>query len=402
MMRSLSCTKRTVDGAGTRSLVRLVSAVAALAAIGSDVLSGQASTAGLLRLGSPTLTVTEPFSEVVAVATLADGRLLVADRRERTFYLVTRDGRSVTPFGRNGNGPNEYQGAFGIVRMPGDTLALYGGLQRFLRVTPNGTFAEALTVPQSALRGGFGPAGGVDASGALYWIGDVVGTSNGQSKRNQLHIVRRWRPGAERIDSVARVADHAPAMHQHRFHPFAERDAWVVAPDGRVGVLSAAEYRLRWFKDGRFVSEGPALPFERVPVTAADRATFRLTAARQPAGGMRATGPRGEESAPSAAAIRRMEEYYPDASFPAVRPPFIEGGAHLTPGGDVWVVRAGPASARAVTVDVLTATGELRARLTLPEGRRLVGVERSGIHLARVDDDGLQWLERYDWPSGLK
>jgi hypothetical protein len=31
-----------------------------------------------------------------------------------------------------------------------------------------------------------------------------------------------------------------------------------------------------------------------------------------------------------------------------------------------------------------------------------VALDRSGIYLVRVDDDGLQTLERYPWPAQLK
>ncbi len=351
------------------------------------------------RLGAATLTVAEPFSEVVAVAELTGGRLLVADRRERTFYVVSRDGKTAAPLGRNGSGPNEYTGAFGIVRLPGDTLALYGGSQRFLRVSPDGSFLDALTVPVAVMQaGGLAAPRGADARGALYWTGDVVGTIAGGFKRNLFQNIRRWMPPAETIDTVAPVADHAPAMHVHRFFPYAESDAWAVAPDGRIAVLSAAAYRLRWYEAGRVVAEGPAIPYTPVPITSDDRDAFRKLRLEQPAGMGRLVATPGEAPRPSAEAIRRNREAYPDEIFPSHKPPFVENGMLRAPTGQLWVIRSMPHGSLRARIDILGADGRRRAELDLPDGRRLVGLERNGVWLARVDDDGLQWLERYPMP----
>lgn len=351
-------------------------------------------------LGAPTFTIHQAFSEVVAVAELSDGRTLVADRRDRAFYAVARDGRSAAQLGRNGRGPDEYSGAFGIVRLPGDTLALYGGELTFLRVTPTGQLADPLPIPVSLLKGGgLTPPRGADARGAIYWAGDLVGTTPNGFRRNLLQTVRRWRPPDERVDTVALAADHARAVHGNRFFPFPERDAWVVAPDGRVGVLSAAEYRLRWYADGKLVSEGPVVPHARVRVTAADREGLRTMSRARPAAGVRALDASGRPEARGAPARPSREEAYPDEVFPTHKPPFVEAGLFRAPSGDLWVLRSMPHDAPRARIDILGEDGNRKAELDLPAGRRLVALERGGIWLVRVDDDGLQWLERYAWPS---
>lgn len=351
-----------------------------------------------LRLGPPTLTVTEPFSEVVAVAEFPDGRFLVADRRDLSYYLVERAGRAMSVLGRNGSGPNEYVNAFGIVRLPGDTLALFGGNQRYLRVTPTAQFAEALPIPVAVLRGGgLAPAVGVDARGGYYWSGDAIGTGRDGFKRNQRQNVRRWLPPSERLDTVASIVDHAEMMHEKSFHPYAERDAWVVAPDGKVGVLSARDYRLRWYQAGKVVAEGSANSFVPIAITAADREAFRAERMRQPASGMRSTAP-GAKAEPSPALRKRIEEAFADEVFPSHKPPFVENGMLRGPNGELWVQRSSAFGQREARIDILLPSGARKATLDLPPGRRLVAVDRLGVYLVRVDDDGLEWLERYDWP----
>ena len=79
-------------------------------------------------------------------------------------------------------------------------------------------------------------------------------------------------------------------------------------------------------------------------------------------------------------------------------PPFELNGALLAANGDVWVRRTGPASAPAARVDILDTHGRLRAHLRLPARTRLFALGSRQVYLLLVDDDGLQTLERYDYP----
>ncbi len=355
------------------------------------------------RLGSPAWELADPRSEIVGVAALRDGRVLIADRRERLLYVASRDGAAIEALGRNGQGPGEYAIPHAITRGRADTLYVYAGNTRYTRITGDGRIVDDLPIPTEFLRaGGLAAPRGIDDAGRIHWQGDVVGQTAEGFKRNEVQNIRRWTPGVVRLDTVASLRDHAAEMHHHRFHPLAERDVFVVAPDGRVGVLSAREYRLRWYRDGRVVSEGPPIPFEPIRVTAAERAAYRRARAQALSGMARVDGGGSRGAEPSPQAIRQMEVAFTDEMFPAALPPFVEQGALLSPGGEVWVVRSAPTGARAHRVDILAPDGRRRGHLTLPEGRRLVALEAAGVFLARVDEDGLEWLERYAWPEGLR
>ncbi len=97
-----------------------------------------------------------------------------------------------------------------------------------------------------------------------------------------------------------------------------------------------------------------------------------------------------------------MEETYPDASFPAQKPPFNANEVLVSPGDFIWTTLSAPTGAPRTTVAIITPTGTLHGRLTLPEGRRVVALDRSGVYLVRVDEDGLEWLVRYAYPSGSR
>jgi hypothetical protein len=351
-------------------------------------------------LAAPTASFAHPFTKVAGLAELPDGRSIVADSRERLIHLVDRTGTKVTSLGTQGEGPLEFRSPFGVNRWPGDTIAIYdAGNRRYLKVSPEGRIFAELPIPVAfIMRGGFAPPRGIDAAGRIYWLGDVVDMQP-VIKRRVSQNLRRWAPPAERLDTVAAAADHASEMHAHKFHPFAQRDAVVIAPDGRVGVLSARDYRLRWFRDGKLAAEGPVLAHEPVPVSAADRKAYREERAAN-VGRSSMSGPAG--TAPSAAARRTIEDAYPDALFPLVKPPFIENGATISPAGDVWVTRSGSPAERRARIDVLAPDGTRKGHLLLPEARRLVSLERGGVYLARTDEDGFEWIERYAWPAGLR
>jgi hypothetical protein len=48
--------------------------------------------------------------------------------------------------------------------------------------------------------------------------------------------------------------------------------------------------------------------------------------------------------------------------------------------------------------DVFDGTGKLARHVMLPDDTRLVGFGKNSVYLVRIDDDDLQWLERYRRP----
>ena len=88
--------------------------------------------------------------------------------------------------------------------------------------------------------------------------------------------------------------------------------------------------------------------------------------------------------------------------FPASLPPFEEDGAWVSPGGDIWVARSRSANDGVSVIDVLDDAGARRGSLRLPQARRVLTLDRHGVYLVHTDDDGLQWVERYPWPAGLR
>lgn len=190
-------------------------------------------------------------------------------------------------------------------------------------------------------------------------------------------------------------ADHAEFEHRFLYRPMPQTDAWVVASDGRIGIISAAEYRLRWYKDGAVVETGPPVPHTPVRLTRAERDAFRDRKALEGSSGGGMNGATPSRGRQDPAEVLRA---WPDSIFPEVMPPFEVNGALLAANGDIWVKRNLPASATAARIDILDPHGKLRAHLRLPAKTRLFGLGSRHVYLLAVDDDGLQTLERYDYP----
>ena len=366
-----------------------------------------AITAGLLltapslsaqALGSPLARWDKDFSRIGGAVELPDGRVVIVDNLDGIVFIGAASGGAVTQLGRQGDGPDEYRRPWAPVRGLGDTVLIHAQ-NRLVRVTPTGRIAGSHAFASRALGGGVGPPRGVDRMGRIYWDRPVIRDpqTNAIKRQQQFEIVR-YRPGNDQVDVVATANDHAPELHDQRFHPYPQRDEWVVDPDGSVRIVRARDYSVDVVRDRRVVSSGPAIPFRPVRIDASAREAHRMARA--------ANAPMVSFNGRSAASttgvtperMAQMRRDYPDDMFPEHKPPFIENGTFRSPDGHLWVVRSPPGDAPPRRVDILDIDGRRIREIDLPAGRRLLGLDRRGIYLVHEDDDGLQYLERYAWP----
>jgi hypothetical protein len=352
-----------------------------------------------IQLGKRTGATAEPLSDMLGMAELPDGRVIVTDRIERALFIVDFKTGERKRLGSNGAGPNEYELPISPIRWRGDTVVTLDGFnRRALRIAPNGALAGtvALALPRAGGVTSTGPYRGVDRAGRLYWDAPVILREPVIKRALKAKIVR-WVPGSDSVEVVHEFVDHAESEDRFRYSPMRQTDAWVAAPDGRIGVLSASEYRLRWYRDGTLLETGPALTYTPVPVTAAEREAFWETKALEPASGASANG--NSRPATRAIGLERAKQSWPDSLFPKQMPPFELQGARLAANGTVWVTRSMPASEKSARIDILDAHGALRAILRLPPGSRLFALGADAVYLIATDDDGMQTLERYSFPT---
>ncbi|MBX3134192.1 MAG: hypothetical protein KF689_12495 [Gemmatimonadaceae bacterium] len=164
-------------------------------------------------LPAPEAEYEEPFSQlgIGSIRELRDGRLVVADPRDKVVSLVDMRRGSATKIGREGSGPQEFGLPMRLYAAPGDTTLLYDAVNsRYLVIGPDGrpvnTFrTEADPVAQAGLGGG-PPAGGqVVRPGA-------AGGGQGAARPGAPGGQGAARPGAPAGQGAARPGGPGPGM----------------------------------------------------------------------------------------------------------------------------------------------------------------------------------------------
>ena len=342
------------------------------------------------RLGAPELRFAEPFSRIAGVAELPDGRLVVSDPLEGMVSLV--DAASRRQIGRQGQGPAEYVRPFSVNWLSRDTMVVHDSPgRRLFLIDRQGTARGTLPLEMSLWdSGGISPARGIDALGRIYFQQGRRPAAGGRMPSTGRVI--RWAPGSQRVETVAELLVRDPEGRR-MLNAFVARDGWDVAPDGTLLIARAGDYHVEWVTPAGRVRAGPPVQVRRVPFTDDELDAWLRGEGRQIAAELRGRSSAGGAGELTAANLRR------DWVFPAELPAFVPEAVLIAPGGEGWVVRSKAWDAPRHTVDIFDTAGRRTAVLELPPSRRLLGFGGRSVYLARVGEDGLEWVERYALPE---
>jgi hypothetical protein len=321
----------------------------------------------------------EGFTSIFDVAEMDDGRVLVTDNRDRLLFIVDFSAPSVTPLGREGEGPKEYRSAFSILPQPDGQFFVYDtSLRRFLVVAGNGTIEGVEPFNPPPLNS-FSAPRGPDPEGYLYLSHRAV-SPDGLAPDA---ILYKWHPEKADLQQIGTFANYAPGQKGRGFVPMPREDAWTVQPDGRVGKLVAEDYHWAWM-DGRV---SPTVDFPRVRVGKEEREAWLDELYSRSASS--ASSFQGGGSSP---ANRRPVD---PGRFPRFVPPFSGDYIPAAPWGNVWV-KVDPLSGHSLTVfDIFDGEGNHLRRISLEGDARVVGFGSSVVYIARKDEYDLEWLEQY-------
>jgi hypothetical protein len=362
-------------------------------------LSAVGLPAQTVRIGAPTATLAEEFSDVRGVRELRDGRVLVSDYIDQRVVLVDfRSGR-VTDCLTEGIGPQDVRLAGRLIPMPGDsTLLVDIGNSRLMVLDPTGTPRRVISGERPGVMG----TRGVGADGSLYF--SIPGwAEQGNALPNDSVRIVRWNPRTNATQQVAvvqgdrmRSDQRTPALTPRiPIVGYAANDGWTVNSDGTLRIVRAGGYTVETRGGTGAPVVGPSNAYQTRPVTAADREAFvrdfnrsSPTSGRGTGGSMGFSPQMGDAEV---AAMVRGTEY-------AERHPMFRPGAVIAaPGGRLWVGRP-PDGSRPVTYDVFDAAGRRVQQVELPAGRRVLSIGTGGVYVAAENDDGVQRLERYAVP----
>jgi hypothetical protein len=347
-------------------------------------------------LSEPEAALGEPFSDVRGVRELSDGTVMVSDMLERALRRVDFANGSFEEIGRTGQGPGEYQMPGELLPLPGDSSLLVDfGNMRVTVVGPDGKLGDS--DPLMRPDGLFVMPRGIDVSGRIYIEMSNFQLGQGREIPDSFAIARidratgavdtvgyLPRPEAGRVQSMG---GGGASFTGAGLSPFQAMDAWATAPNGSIAVARHADYHLEWvFADGEPVV-GPTVDYRPVNITREDKEAW---ASRMSGGTVTAISTSGGGG-------RSMSMPRPDIDeidFPEYKPAFPRGAVSVTPEGEAWVQRHA-AHGEPETYDVFDASGRRIEQVVLAAGRELVGFGHGTLYAVYVDDDDLQWLERY-------
>ena len=359
------------------------------------------------RLTRASARLAHQFSSLAGLRELGDGRVMVSDGIDQVLIRADFATQRIDTVGRPGQGPGEYRSPDLLLPLPGGaTLVFDLGNARLTVFDAGGKYRESFPIAQGGAVCGRGPLRllmprAADADGRLYY------QPPGADPAADSGVVIRWDRVRGRHDTVARVrlprlitktSGTANSRNvRQRPPPYPQQDAWVAMEDGRVALVRVAPYRVDWVLPNGSRVIGRPLPAPAVPIGPAERkeyleeqAATGLAVAVESVNGqvsMRLSRGRQDPDEDRGADLD-------DGAWPSTKPP-TTGVVLPSPDGTVWVERSGPAGAPRA-YDVIGARGEPVRRVTLPAGRRAIGVGRRGLYARYQDDNGIGYLERFD------
>lgn len=370
-----------------------------LAALAAPCVSSDAQGVPARTLARNDTEFPVPFSEVVGIRELSDGRVIVLDRREAIVRVVDFSAGTVCAIGRTGQGPGEYRTPRRLLALPGDSTLIEDATGRMVMVRPDATPGDMYDPNrplgdslQSRVRRLFVRFS--DRAGRLYGEAQPIRvTPDGELELAESASIERLDRSRGRRDTVAlwplrkdanpRVID-GMVLTQPRTQAFAAWDHWVVASDGRIAMVFQDPYRVDHVGTDARIVRGRPIAYERVKVD---------PALKQQHMGERQRAMGGLPSSGQAAGQQRLQAMQSQAEWPEYLPPFL-GTSMFGTDGRLWIPRAVAAGAP-LTYDIVDGTGRLVQRITLPPRARLVGFGEGTAYLVRLDADDLQYLQRY-------
>ncbi len=381
--------------------------------IGAALLApaGPATAQSVVSLDAPQARLDEAFGLVQRVRELPDGRVLLADPLGKVLVLVDLDAGTVDTVGQEGAGPDEYRQPDAVYALPGDsTLLLDLGNGRLTVLDPDLGFGT--THPLAS--GTPGPGGdfsvrlpqGVDAEGRVYFR-SMGGIGPGGPPTHA--SLMRWDRSSDQVDSVSALLREKMSVTRSGGPdnqsvsmgpiPLSPRDGWAVAWDGRVAIARAEPYHLEWiWPDGRVVS-GPAVDYDPVRIGGSEKEEWVNN--RESRGGGVAVSVAMNNGQVQTSFARGGGAGNPDVDqyqWPDVKPAFDAADVLVSATGEAWVRRHRESGATP-RYDVFGGDGALKYQVELSEGRRVIGFGSRSVYVTRIDEFGLQYLERYERPG---
>lgn len=341
-------------------------------------------------LDQPELTLDHTFKQVSNVVELTDGRIALAELKDKTFVFANLSSGETSIIGEHSDTIRPRDPAIGKHRLPGyvlhfggDTVGLVDfGAQRTTLWNEKGDFIGTMT---GAGVGGYNQPLAYDArrNGYKEDIRSVLGgLEPGQELDFDSLPILRISPNDTVADTIAHLK--LPVWGRGQFGVqqkivstiFSGRDLFGVLPDGSLWVARASNNAVDWLAvDGKW-NRGPSRSFTKVAVPQAEKDAFLEKLRAQMA----------QMGAPAG-----IELSYP---FADQKPPF--GAGQTNPAGEVWLQRSRPWGDSIPVWDVVGRDGKQLRTVQLPRNASLAGFGPGGrIYVILREAEDQQKIVRY-------
>lgn len=341
-------------------------------------------------LDQPEATLDRSFQQVSNIVELRDGRIALAELKDKTFLFADFKTGEVVPVGQHADTIPPTDPAPGKHKLPGHVLQLNGdtvGLLDFAseRTTIWNEQGQFLGTLGGRGVGGHNQPVAYDAKGNAYKedVRSVLGgLEPGQELMFDSLSILRIAPGDTVADTVAKLK--LPPWGRGQFGEqvkmvstiFAGRDVFGVLPDGSLWVARASNNAVDWLSPARVWTRGPSRPFKKIPVGQMEKDAFLEKL-------------RGQMALMGAPA--GIELTYPFADEKAA---FISGLTN--PAGEVWLERARTFGDSVPVWDVVGRDGKEIRVVQFPKASTLAGFGAEGrIYVILRDGEGRQRVGRY-------
>lgn len=350
-----------------------------------------------LQLGAATARLSEPFDILVSALELADGRVVIPEPRARGLVVADLAQQVVTPVGRKGRGPGEYEFPGGGLALGHDSTLVQDLFVRRWLVLHGARIVRTLPPDDPAIVRTQGVVHAADSLGHVLMIGTpplegervvterdssvaiLVDRATGRPDtvaRLRRRPLREWRE----TDATGKVVREGSAS----ITSFTAEEVATLFGDGWLAVVRLDPFRVDWRRpDGTWI-RGVALPIPVIRNDARERAARAHRNAHAAAGTRIMPSPPIPRSTGSATTL----------------PPFERGRFALQASldGRLLVRRTVSADYGGTRYLVIDRTGRLDGEVALPASSSIVGFGRGCVYLAETDEDDVARLARYAWP----
>jgi len=342
-----------------------------------------------LSLAPSSARLTTAFSDIVSVTELNDGRVVIADRRERRVVVADLSTSTASSIGRVGQGPGEYTNVTTIWPLGGDSSMMADVQTRRWLIFQGSEITRTVPLNAPAIVATRGLVVGADARGFLLTRGQTP-LAEAAVRTDSIALIKVGAESAT-MDTIAKLGpratrtelefDGGPRPSAIRFSTpvLKVEEQAVLFQDGWLAIARLQPYRVDWRRpDGTWIYGRP-LPFREIPIDDREKQAHREW--RTSVG---------------------LNPVSDAADWAVMVPPFLPAAPYepllAAPDGSLLIARPPTADLREISYDVIDRGGTLVSRLVLRSGERVASIGRRGVYVVTTDPYGLQRVSRHPWP----